>query len=308
MSTYVLRKGRAKLSDLSDGAAAVTGYPGAYPGRVYYCNNVTGSTGASGLSWDDAFSTLDAAITASEAYRLALTPATNVYFRNTIYVQATATDYTAITAYPNYTDIIGVGADPRGNGGGIAVITGGASTDAAGGLAQRGNNWSNLQFEVIADGYWCFDGTQILRTTFTNCMFGASLATMTSGGGVRMTGDSGGVTFRHCHFGANGASCLVYGIYASAVTFNNCLIEDCTINAKTCGIYLAGCTESNTAIKRNYIWSGTSVELTTGISTSVNSFIAGNYIRAATAITGHTASNSIDNQVVQGGTAARDKA
>ena len=307
-STYILRKGHAYLSDLVDGNGAVTGYPGAYKGQTYYVNNVTGSTTGSGLSWDDAFSTINAAITASEAYRLALLPATNVYYRNTIFIQATETDYDAVTAYPNYTDIIGLGADPRGNGSGIVVITGGASSDACGGAAQRGNNWVNIQFEVIADGYWCFDSTQTLRTRFINCMFGASLASMSTGGGFRATGNSGGITFQHCHFGSNGVARLPYGIYASAVTFNNCLIEDCTINAVTAGIYLTDCTASNTVIKHNYICSGTSVQLTTGIAATVNEFIAENFISATDAISGATAANTVGNQVIDGSTAAREKA
>jgi hypothetical protein len=284
-------------------------------GRTYYVNNVTGTTaalGADGLSWDTAFNDINEAITAAEAYRTAQT-ANNRYIRNRILIQGTNIDYAtvnpypSITALPNYCDIIGVGASALGDGGGIVVI-GQASTDGAAG-SQRGNNWYNIQFLALSDTYWAMDTVNTLRTTFDSCSFMGRAATTASGGGFRATGNCGGVTFKNCHIGTNGAAVLVYGIYAASVTFNNCHIEDCVIAAKTAGIYLTGCDDSNTVIRRNFIWGGVSTQVVTGIAAGIHSFIAGNYITASSdAISGATAVNTVDNQVIDNTTAAREKA
>lgn len=281
-------------------------------GRSYYVNNVTGDSGNDGLSWAAPFDDINDAITAAEAYRV-LASANNRYIRNRIYIQGTNIDYSSvnpypsITALPNYCDIIGIGANPRGDGGGIVVI-GQADTDGVAGT-QRGNKWYNIQFLALTDAYWAFDSVQTLRTEFHNCAFMGRAASTTSGGGFRATGNSGGIWFDNCHFGTNGAAQLIYGIYATSVTFNNCLIENCFIAAKTAGIYLTSCTDSNTIIRNNTISGGTSTQVVTGIASGSHSTIVGNFITASSdAISGATAVNTIDNQVIDNTTAAREKA
>ncbi len=113
MSTYILRKGVAQLSDLADGGG-VHGYPGeGYTGEVYYVNNITGSSGNSGLTWGDAMDQVSTAITASETQRALQSGTTNDYVRNIIYVQGTGTAYTKLTALPLHCDIVGLGAVGR---------------------------------------------------------------------------------------------------------------------------------------------------------------------------------------------------
>ncbi|KKL18890.1 hypothetical protein LCGC14_2470980, partial [marine sediment metagenome] len=101
--------------------AIVTGWPGPGAGTTYYVNNITGSSTADGLSWNSAVDQVSTAVTLSEASRL-IHPGTttNDYIMNTIIVQGTGTAYTAVAALPSYARVIGLGADPRGNGAGIA--------------------------------------------------------------------------------------------------------------------------------------------------------------------------------------------
>ncbi len=119
-------------------------------GRTYYVNNILGSSTNDGLSWGTAMDEVSTAITASETYRQlggvvgGASVTTNDYVRNTIVVQATGTAYSAISALPNYTDIIGLGATPRGNGAGIVRIDGAGAADAMAGTA-RGLGLYNLQ-------------------------------------------------------------------------------------------------------------------------------------------------------------------
>ncbi len=107
------------------------------PGRTYYVNNITGSASNDGLSWGNAFAQVSTAITAQAAYSLAKTgvvaTAAGIYGRDRIIIMGTGTTYTAISALPQMCDVIGFGADPRGNGTGIVVI--GDATGAADGIA-----------------------------------------------------------------------------------------------------------------------------------------------------------------------------
>lgn len=294
------------------GVVSLGDLAGVSPGRVYYVNNVTGASTNDGLAWDRAFDDINDAITAAEAYRTSLT-ANNRYVRNKILIQGTNIDYStalpypSVTALPNHCDIIGIGGNPYGDGSGIVVI-GTTGTDGVAG-SQRGNYWKNIQFLALSDAIWAFDSVQTLRTVFEDCAFMGRAAATTSGGGFRATGNCGGITFRRCHFGTNGAAQLIYGIYATSVTFNNCLIEDCTIGAKTAGIYLTSCTDSNTVIRRNTIWGGISTQVVTGIASGTHSIITENFITASSdAIAGATAGNTIGNQVIDNATAAREKA
>ncbi len=122
-------------------------------GKVYFVNNITGSSTADGDTWDRAMAEPSQAITAILA-RQAAAANGNEYIRNTVVIQGTSTAYAALTSLAGYTDYIGIGADPSGNGGGIARIDGAGTADAidTGSSTVRGFNLYNLQLMQSADG------------------------------------------------------------------------------------------------------------------------------------------------------------
>lgn len=239
---YIMRKGVSVLTDLADGGA-VYGYPGeGYTGVKYYVNNITGSSSASGLDWDNAFDEVSTAITASEAERQRRSGTTNDYVRNQIFVQGTGTAYTALTAMGSYVDIVGIGADPSGNGAGIPRI--GADSGTSEGVlltaTARGVNFRNLQFQAGTGGY-AFKGTNLFRSRFENCVF----ATNGSPGGAPAAGFemgiAGGVVFKDCTW-LNQSSLgnqFTVGFNITSTHFHGCRVENCLIGGDT-GVLIAG--------------------------------------------------------------------
>lgn len=260
--TYILRKSVAELSDLKDGSQ-VWGYPGDYPSKKYYVNNISGSATNNGLTWASAFAQISDAITAWEAYRATRT-ATDAYVRGIIYVQGTGTSYTALTALPSYCDIIGIGATPYGDGAGIPVITGKSATtptDAAAGTA-RGLRLIGLQFETSGDKY-CLDFVNLFRSEIAFCAFKASdptLVTVVTTGGIRFTGSSGGNYIHDCMWMGGNDSWFTYGIKldSGVVIFNANRIEKNVIEAETAGVYIAAETVTGdyTTVKDNVFTGG----------------------------------------------------
>ena len=251
---YVLKKGVSVISDLADGGA-VYGYPGDYYGRIYYVNNITGDSGYDGLSWDTPFDEISTAITASETYRALPSSTTNDYQRNIIYVQGTGTAYSALTALPSYCDVIGIGANPRGNGAGIVrIIDNTASTDAVSGTA-RGLYMANIQMGSDAAGGstgYALDLANCFRSTFENCVFWNKTS-----GGVRAA-NLGGVDFIGCQIGGGDTSNGANGFEVTGDAFNNCWLIDNYIYGTTNGIVIAAATTcNNTMIKNNFIYGAT---------------------------------------------------
>ena len=214
-------------------------------GRIYYVNNITGDSGNDGLSWRTPFDEVSTAITASEAFRQlggrAPTVTTNDYIRNTIIVQGTGTAYTALTALPSYCDIIGIGADPTGNGAGIARI-GADSGESEGVLATataRGVNFYGLQFQAGTGGY-AFKGTNLFRSGFYDCVF----ATNGSPGGAPAAGFemgiASGVTFRDCLWNNQSSTDnqFTVGFNITSTHFHGCRVENCLIGGDT-GVAIA---------------------------------------------------------------------
>jgi len=221
----------------------VGGYPADYPGRVYFVNNVTGSSSNDGLTWSTAYAQVSTAVTAWEAYRATLA-ANNQNVRGMIYVQGTGTAYTALTALPSYCDIIGVGACAYGDGAGIVVISGKSATTPAAGIAgtARGLRMFNLQFETSGAKY-CADFVSLFRSEIAFCAFKASdptLVTVLTLGGIRFTGNSGGNYIHDNMWIAGNDSWFTYGIAlaSTVVIFNHNRIEDNMINAETAGFYV----------------------------------------------------------------------
>lgn len=214
--------------------------------RVYYVNNITGSSANVGTSWDKAMDEVSTAITASETFRADRgSVTTNDYIRNVIVVQGTGTAYTKLTALPLYTDIIGLGADPRGNGAGIARI--GSDTVAESGCVSsstvRGLNMYNLQFQAGLDKY-CLSSTSMFRSRIENCTFmtnGSATGNPTSA--IYSTTAMGGVVFRDCVIG--GSNCSVdtepdIGMKLEGTHFHTSQVRDCQIYG------LAGVTVAST--------------------------------------------------------------
>lgn len=232
-------------ASIQDGSGNTLFSPG--PGVCYYVNNVTGSATNNGLSWATAVAQVSQAITLSEANRAALIAlnANNSAVRNKIFVQGTATAYTAITALPSYCDIIGVGAVAYGDGAGIPVISGKSATTPTAAVAgtARGLGLYNLQLETSGDKY-CLDVVNLFRSEIAFCAFKASdptLVTVVTTGGIRFTGNSGGNYIHDNMWIGGNDSWFTYGIKTDAgvVIFNFNRIENNMIEAETAGIYIA---------------------------------------------------------------------
>ena len=233
---FMLRKGISVLADLADGAAAGMGYPGDYPRKRYFVNNIDGSDSNDGESWDGAFKTISQAVTAANADRVLPSGTTNDYLRNQIFIAGTGTAYDAVTALPSYCDIIGVGADCFGNGAGIARI--GADSGTSDGVdltaTVRGVNFYNIQFQAGNSGY-AFRGTNLFRSGFYHCCF----ATNGSPGGAPAAGVdldiAGGVVWKDCLWNnqSSTANQFTVGMTITGTHFHGGLVEDCFIGGDT---------------------------------------------------------------------------
>jgi hypothetical protein len=247
---FVLKKGISTLADLRDGAGAY-GYPGDYPGRIYYVNNISGSSSYDGLSWDTPFDEVSTAITASETYRESFSGSTNDYIRNIIFVQGTGTAYSALTALPNYCDIIGIGADPRGNGAGIARIESATTADSISSAGVRGLGMYNLQVGGSSSGY-AMDLAVCYRSIFENCVF-----VNKSTGALRIV-TGGGITIRNCMIGGSDTTACANGLEISGTAnFNNCLVEDNVIYGTTYGVIVNSYLCNATVFRNNFVYGGT---------------------------------------------------
>lgn len=235
---------------------ASQGYPGDYTNsRTYYVNNIDGSSGSDGLTWANAMDEVSTAIAAWETHRATLT-ANNQNIRGKIYVQGTATAYSAISALPSYCDIIGIGADPRGNGAGIARIVSNTDSEDAishGSAGVRGLYMANIQAGADSGSStgWALDLAKIFRSVFENCVFWNKET-----GGVRVT-IGGGVTFRKCLLGGGDTRYPTTGFSNDGLAnFNHCTIEDSYIYGETTGLILSAVAMGQTLIQRNMIYGG----------------------------------------------------
>lgn len=244
--------------------AIITGapYPFGLQGRdakTYYVNNITGSSTADGLSWNSAFAQPSTAITAVEAHRQLQGTDTNDYIRDTIIIQGTGTRYTQISSLPSYCDVIGLGAYPLGNGAGIVCIGAASGADGFAG-STRGSNWHNIQFNA-GGSYWAATLTIAYRSMFEDCAFGGAADNAAMTGALNIISGSG-LVLRRCHTIAHAAFPVTGFAFATAAgNFNECLVEDCRINASTTGLTNVGYLNNGTTIRNNIVWGGT-----TGIS------------------------------------------
>lgn len=238
-------------------------------GNIYYVDNVTGSANNSGLGgWGNAFAEVTTAITASETYRLAQA---DVYIRNLILIQGTATSYATLTAFPNYTDLVGIGGSYTGDQSGTVVIGASTTSNGTNALEMRGSTFYNMQFRGGGSGQSAFKASKVLRCVFEDCAFynkglagDAGFYIYTLGGHNR---------FKHCSLGDTNAT-FTYGLYVPTglANWDHCLVEDClgfgSTAAYFCGAYL----QDSTLVKNNTFIGGTY-----GIrDTSTESTVAGN--------------------------------
>jgi len=222
-----------------------SGYPGAgYKGETYFVNNVQGNSGNAGNSWNNAMDEFSTAVTAWEAYRATLTT-NDQNVRGTIYIQGTATPYAAITALPSYCDVIGIGADPGGNGAGIVRI--GADTGSGGGLtgtsSARGLYLANIQFQAGVSNY-PFQLADIFRSVLENVVF----ASNGSPGGAPAVGfevdRAGGLKMLDCNW-LNQSSIgndFDIGFSVTGTHFHRCKINDCHITGADAALQIAATT------------------------------------------------------------------
>ncbi len=294
-------------------------------GRTYYVNNITGSSGADGLSWGSAVDQINAAIVLSEAYRTlggdpgGRADTRNDYVRNTIIVQGTCqitTAYTAADYYDALTDlgqhvnIVGLGDHFVGMDKGTVII--GAINGNADGIADagttRGVNMFNLMVGADGSASNALDVQNMFRCRLEDCWFGQHTQTTQAeqiNAGIECDGSFAHNLIRHCVIGqTNGAYSPVYGMdIANSGPDNSNLIEDNLILGTTTGIL---CTKTanwlGTCIRNNVIAGLTGQCSGTGITGGLYTTIAGNYISAADAIDAATTGLVIGNIVNEGGT------
>ncbi|KKN17872.1 hypothetical protein LCGC14_0961510, partial [marine sediment metagenome] len=234
--------------------ALVQSYPPT-PGRTYFVNNITGSSANDGLSWANAMDEVSTAITASEVYRqlggAAPDVTTNDYVRNTITVQATGTAYAAVSALPSYCDIVGLGADPRGNGAGIAQIDGAGAADAMAG-SSRGLGLYNIQCDQSGAGaYIGLDCVVLFRSRIEDCAF-----TNQGTSGIRIV-TGGGVTIRNV-ICSNDTVAQITGLtLGNGATNNSHKIVDCEFFGDTNGVSFSSVAGKQTVFKNCYAYGGT---------------------------------------------------
>ena len=266
-------------------------------GTTYYVNNVTGLSTNDGLSLSAPVDQVSTAITLSEANRLARA-AGNTYVRNIIYVQGTGTDYLPISALPNYTDVIGVGAPVNGDGTGIAIIGHAAGTASAAAGSMRGTRWFNIQF-LASGNFYCFDATVAYRSGFYNCSFFADTNNVYAG--LHTNGASGLEVF-DCHFDGQSGH-LVLGIHADAGNFSACTVQNNTIFASTSAILIDSDVHGVGSVVKDNVCAYYT-ECTIGIDDNASGgyiVYAGNYVHGATGVqlTSNTG-RAIGNYVVEG--------
>lgn len=230
--------------------AIITGMPGLGEGTTYYVNNITGSSTADGLSWNSCVKEASDAITLSDASRL-IHPGgeDNSYIRNTIVIQGTETAYAGITHLASYCRMIGLGANPYGNGQGIPRLGADNITTAAGGGMTGTGDTGDVRGAYISGIQWqcndttdCFQVRNIYRTTIEDCaFFTAGNAVGNTFNGIEITGNAGGLVVRDSHWGTNASrtAMMWHGFNITGTYFNNCLVEDCTIGGRDAGIWVA---------------------------------------------------------------------
>lgn len=224
--------------------------------KVYYLDIDAGISGASGLDRSESMAEVSEAITTWEAYRLTLS---NPYSRAAMYIFGGASAYAKLTALPNYCDMIGVGAQVRGNGTGIARIGDDANTTPAAGVdapEARGLGVYDLQFQA-GSGYPAFDCDDLFRSELVRCAFFSNLTAVEPSAGLTLARASG-LLVDECHWGgASGAGDPAVGLHVTGTHFHNAVVRNCYIIGDI-GIQIdAACVSTYYSVVENsYVGSG----------------------------------------------------
>ena len=243
-------------------------------GRTYFVNKL--GNGTDGLTWAKAFTTIAAAITASNTY-IALPE--NIYGRNRIFIDGSASGYDEdLTVFPNACDMIGVGSQGAFIKGNHAITT-------------KVNACSiyNIFFYSTAAAAIISIPSNSNGNEIHNCRIQSSAPAATIG--IQFS-TSLYQTVDNCNFSGNPP--MLVGIQIDGPVFAMSKITNNIISATTTGISVAdGVTgDYGTVIKGNVIarMDPNSVDqMTYGIryldtNSRIHSFMCDNYISAATAI------------------------
>ena len=244
-------------------------------GRTYYVSK--SGNGVDGLSWETAFNTIAAAITASNAY-IAVTA--NSYGRNRMYIDGGNLWSEDLATFPNQCDMIGVGART----GWVPTIYGATAITTA----VTGCHVYNLMFHNSnASGKVCVipDGSHGIE--FHHCWF-AGEASVTHG---LVLGSLADMVVDDCRFCGNPPALIGILLEGSMATGE---IKNNFISAVTTGIQIADGTTADygLVIKDNIIGCAnpnSSIQLATGILISdtnsrCHTYFVNNYISAVDAI------------------------
>jgi hypothetical protein len=258
MSTYVLRKGVSSLSDLKDGYLGLGAFAvGA--NNVYYVDGNIGVSG-DGTSWEQAISTLAAAITLSNA-----SIASGKFgwaARNVIFARGdTLTEN--LTVLPNKCDVIGCGSYDETPTVGIRGI------HPIGSGAYMGTRFINCFFDTAGAGgnIFTFPATTS-GVSFLNCTFDAKGST--KAGSAIVASGLCQLTIKDCRF---------IGAYTDSVIelltgeFNDLLVQGNIVQGADVGIEVVAATTSEGAgyIVDNYVCTtGVGIKDSSGIMYVIN--------------------------------------
>jgi hypothetical protein len=159
-------------------------------GKTYFVDGNRANSGGDGSSWDKAYKTLAPAIAASQA-NIALSSNRAWAKRNTIYAVGDWLEETLV-AFPQKTDIIGVGSCDGFKGVGITglhVPIGGTF----------GTRWFNTNFRSVGTGTLITLASTCIANEFYNCMFHGNGSTSAAAIGVDATA-SNFLKFFNCDF------------------------------------------------------------------------------------------------------------
>lgn len=225
-------------------------------GRIYYVNNISGSSANNGLSWRTPFAQPSESISASETFRelggRAPTVTTNDYVANTILIQGTNTYYTGITDLGERCNIIGVSAGLMRDNGSGQVRIGSLTTDGCDDASNaRGNTIYNIQFTGGGDTMYAFRNTAwIQRSRFQDVVFMQMASALE---GTFYAAACSGSIFERCHFASNsGGTAALYGFECNG-QFSDNLVVDCVFAVGSTALMRlgSGSHQVNTVIEYN---------------------------------------------------------
>lgn len=304
-----------RLNDLSPDAERVglgdrvfeMGNVGIQAGLKIFVSGDTGQDTNTGTSWEEAYATMQKACDQATALHAARD---DIYSPIEINILPSATAYAPITAMPNYTNFIGHGAPPFGNGTGIVTIDSTSSVDAVTG-GFRGCRFYNIQFGAF-DGQNCFYASNlILRSGWYGCAFAGMVNEATAPlTAILCDGPFAGNEIIHCSTIMN-ESPFVTGFsfaVANGGAINGNRIDDCVIIATTVGL-ITGSTgwDYGSIIKNCFVGGPGGITCDKGIF--INSeegqwVVSDNTVVATDAIeyTNHADKSVFNNKVINGTT------